>query len=147
HRYVHSTTISNLLGFIVVFWAFLLAGALIGKVFSKLFKWTGLSWLDRLVGALFGAVRGALISVACIAVLMACTSKPLPNWMVNSNVLPYPMNASETLAALAPNAIRDAFRESMRDLRKIWDEQYLESRRKLEALKSASKKNDSEKKR
>src|SRR5262245_56526525 len=58
HKYIHSTTISNIVGFILVFWAFLAAGAIIGRVFSKLFKWTGLSWLDRGAGAAFGFVRG-----------------------------------------------------------------------------------------
>ena len=41
--------------------------------------------------------------------------------------------AADMLAALAPNAIKDAFRESMRDIRKVWDEQLLEARRKLES--------------
>ena len=148
HKYIHSVTVSNLIGFILVFWSFLLAGALVGKIFSKLFKWTGLSWLDRLMGAVFGLVRGALITVALVAVLMAFTPKPLPNWMVESQVLPYAMDASGVLAALAPNAIKDAFRDSMHEIRKIWDDQLQENRRKLEALKVGSKKkSEPEKKR
>ena len=148
HKYVHSVTISNVLGFILVFWAFLLAGALIGKIFSKLFKWTGLSWLDRLMGAAFGLVRGGLITTAMVAILMAFTPRPVPNWMVDSIVLPYAMDASGVLAAIAPNAIKDAFRESVRDIRKIWDDQLAENRQKIEALKShARKKFETEKKR
>jgi membrane protein required for colicin V production len=50
-----STTLSSLLGFFTVFFAFVLVGALIGKLLSKFFKWTGLSWLDRLMGAAFAA--------------------------------------------------------------------------------------------
>ena len=52
---------SNLAGFLVVFFVCTLLGALIGKLLSKLFKWTGLSWLDRLMGAGFGLVRGGLM--------------------------------------------------------------------------------------
>ena len=146
HKYVHSWTASNLIGFFVVFFALIFVGALIGKLLSKLFKWTGLSWLDRLMGALFGLVRGALIAVAFIAVLLAFVPKPTPNWMVNSTVLPYAIDASDTLAALAPNAIRDAFRDSMQEIRKIWDEQLLEARRKLESKRSQPEKDDSKKK-
>ena len=138
--YVHSVTASNLIGFILVFWAFLLAGALVGKAFSKLFKWTGLSWLDRLAGSVFGLVRGALITVALVAVLMAFTAKPLPNWMVDSKVLPYATGASGALAALAPNAIKTAFRESLAEIRKLWNEQIRINREKLEALKAGAKK-------
>jgi len=135
HKYVHSVTASNLIGFLVVFFGLMFVGALIGKLLSKLFKRTGLSWLDRLMGAMFGLVRGALIAVAFIAVLLAFMPKPTPNWMVNSTVLPYAIDASNTLAALAPNTIKDAFRESMREIRKIWDEQLREARLKLESKK------------
>jgi len=140
HKYVQSVTASNLIGFVLVFWAFLVAGALLGKIFSNLFKWTGLSWLDRFMGAVFGLVRGALISVALIAVLMAFTPKPPPNWMVESKLLPYAIDASGVLAGLAPNAIKDAFRESMREVRKVWYQELQKSREALEALKAGSKK-------
>jgi membrane protein required for colicin V production len=140
HQYVNSVWASNLLGFLLVYWAFLLAGALIGRLLSKLFKWTGLSWIDRLMGAVFGLVRGSLITVAFIAVLMAFAPKPLPNWMVDSKLLPYAMEASSVMAAIAPNPIKDAFRTSMRDLREIWEQQLQRSREKRELLKSRSQK-------
>jgi membrane protein required for colicin V production len=136
HKYIHSVTASNLIGFFIVFFGLIFVGALIGKLLSKLFKWTGLSWLDRLMGGMFGLVRGALIAVAFIAVLLAFTPKPTPNWMVNSAVLPYAIDASDMLAALAPNAIKEAFRESMREIRKIWDEQLKEARQKIESKKT-----------
>jgi len=134
HRYLHSAAVSNLIGFLLVFWAILAIGALVAKVTSRLFKWTGLSWLDRLLGGAFGLVRGALIAVVMIAVLLAFAPKPMPNWMVNSRVLPYAMEASNTIASLAPNAIKNAFRESMLELRNLWNQELVESREKLRAL-------------
>jgi membrane protein required for colicin V production len=123
HRYVHSVTVSNLLGFFVVFWGFMAVGSLLAKLLAKLFKWTGLSWLDRLLGGAFGFVRGGLIAIAFIAVLLAFTPRPLPNWMVDSQVLPYAIDASNVCAALAPKAIKYAFRNSMAEIRKAWDDQ------------------------
>ncbi len=137
--YIHSVLVSNLIGFTLVFWAFLLAGALFGKAVSKLFKWTGLSWLDRAMGGVFGLVRGALITVALIAVLMAFTPKPLPNWMVDSKLLPYAIDSSNLLAALAPNVVKDAFRASVRELRQVWDQQLRKGREELESLKPGKK--------
>ena len=122
--------LSNLLGFFVVFFGFVAAGALIGKLLSKLFKWTGLSWLDRLLGGAFGLVRGSLIAVAFVAVLLAFTPKPLPNWMVDSKLLPYAVDASNLFASLAPHAMKEAFRESMVEIRKDWDEEVKKSNRK-----------------
>jgi len=145
HHYLKSTTASNLIGFLLVFWMFLVAGALLAKLFSKLFKWTGLSWLDRLLGGAFGLVRGAVIAIAIIAVLLAFTPKPMPNWMVQSQVLPYAMEASSAISALAPNTIKNAFRESMYELRRLWDEQFRKSREELRALKRGASKSAPEK--
>jgi membrane protein required for colicin V production len=135
HRYLHSVALSNLIGFLLVFWVILAIGALFAKVTSKLFKWTGLSWLDRLLGGAFGLVRGALIAVVMIAVLLAFTPKPMPNWMVKSQVLPYAMEASNAIASLAPNAVKNAFRESTLELRRVWDQQLVESREQFRALR------------
>ena len=123
-----------------MFWAFLMAGAVLAKLISKVFKWTGLSWLDRLLGAAFGFVRGALITVAMIAVLLAFTPKPMPNWMVQSQVLPYAMEASSAISALAPNGIKQAFRESMLEMRRLWDEQLKKSREELRKLERKDEK-------
>lgn len=123
HRFIKSETACNLLGFFAVFFGFIFIGALIGKLLSKLFKWTGLSWLDRLMGGAFGLVRGGLIAVAFVAVLLAFTPKPMPPWMVDSRLLPYAIKASDVCAALAPNRLKSDFRESMRDIQKMWDEQ------------------------
>jgi len=132
---VHSVAASNLLGFFVVFLACTTLGHMIGKLLSKLFKWTGLSWLDRLLGAAFGFVRGSLIGIVLVAVLLAFTPKPLPNWMIHSRVLPYAIDASNLCADLAPNAIKDAFRESMRDIRKAWQDQFKKHPKKQPDLK------------
>ena len=79
-------------------------------------------------------MRGALIAVVIIAVLLAFAPKPMPNWMVKSQVLPYAIEASNVIASLAPSAIKNAFRESMEELRRLWDQQLIESREKLKAL-------------
>ena len=51
HKIISSVAFSNLAGFLVVFFACALVGGLIGNLLAKLFKWTGLSWLDRIMGA------------------------------------------------------------------------------------------------
>jgi membrane protein required for colicin V production len=145
HRYIKSATISNLIGFFLVFYALLLAGALIGKLTSTVFKWTGLSWIDRAMGGLFGLVRGAIITIAFIAVIVAFTPKPMPNWMVGSKVLPYAIGASDLMASLAPNPIKRAFRESVQEIRALWNQQLRKGREQLEALRPWNKRKEAEK--
>ena len=111
-----SANSSNMLGFFFVFLMFLSAGAMIGKLLSKLFKWTGLSWLDRLLGGVFGLVRGALMAVVVVAIIMAFTPKPMPTWMVGSEVLPYVIDASNlVLEARAGGGERSVPRQHVRN--------------------------------
>lgn len=127
--WIESETTTNLLGFFTVFFATVGAGALAGKLLAKLFKWTGLSWLDRLLGAGFGVVRGALVAAGFVTVLLAFTPRPTPNWMVGSRLLPYAIEASEVASSLAPRALKDAFAESLGEIRTAWAEQLDKARR------------------
>ena len=91
---------------------------------------TGLSWLNRVLGGLFGLARGALIAVICVAVLLAFTPKPMPAWMVDSEALPYLVDASNLCSKLAPDAVKEAFRDSMFEIRKMWEEELRKKKKK-----------------
>jgi membrane protein required for colicin V production len=121
--YFHSAAASNLLGFVVVFAAFVVLGSLVSTLLARIFRWTGLSWLDRLLGAGFGIVRGALITVALVSVIVAFAPRPLPDWIVHSRVLPWVARASDITASLAPNAVKEAYRDTLAEIRRLWEEQ------------------------
>jgi len=123
HHVTQNVTVANLLGFFIVFMLFQVVGSIVGRMLARLFRWTGLGWFDRLLGGAFGFVRGALFSVIFVAVLLAFTPKPLPNWMVDSELLPYAIDASHICASLAPQAVTDAFRQSMEEIEKVWEDQ------------------------
>ena len=70
------TTVSFVLLFIVI----LIAGSIVAWLLSKFVKWVGLGWLDGLLGALFGVVRGMLVIVA-LMLLAGLTDLPKePAW-------------------------------------------------------------------
>lgn len=123
HKYVGSDMLSNICGFLLIFLGCIAVGGLVAKLLSSVFKWTGLTWLDRLFGGAFGVIRGALIAIAFVAVLMAFVTKPLPNWMVDSKLLPYAVDASDVCSSLAPQALKDAFQDGLQEIRRTWREQ------------------------
>jgi membrane protein required for colicin V production len=129
HRYVGSQTFSNVAGFLVVFFVCVLMGALIGKLLAKLLKWTGLSWLDRMMGAGFGLVRGVVAAVAFVSILLAFTPRPIPNWMTGSLLLPYAIDASNMVATLAPRALKNSVRETVSEMHQLWEDQVHKSQR------------------
>ena len=140
HRYVGSQTFSNIFGFLTVFFVCVLMGALIGKLLAKLLKWTGLSWLDRMMGAGFGLVRGIVAAVAFVSILLAFTPKPVPNWMTGSLLLPYAIDASNMVATLAPRALKNSVRETVGEVHQLWDDQVRKSRRDPKREKTAEPK-------
>jgi len=140
HRYIGSETFSNIAGFLVVFFVCVLMGALIGKLLAKLLKWTGLSWLDRMMGAGFGLVRGVVAVVAFVSILLAFTPRPIPNWMTGSLLLPYAIDASNMVATLAPRALKNSVRETVSEMHQLWEDQVRKSRRDPKREKTAEPK-------
>jgi membrane protein required for colicin V production len=120
--YVSNREIANLIGFFAIFIGVVLVGALIGRLLAKLFKWIGLTWLDRLLGAGFGFIRGVVMAVALITVLLAFAPSPPPRSVVDSKLMPYMLDTSNVLATLTPREVKDAFRDTTEKVRKAWSE-------------------------
>ena len=121
--YVNSAAVANLIGFSLIFLGIVVLGAIVGRMMAAIFKWIGLSWLDRILGAGFGVVRGLLVAIALTTVLMAFAPTPPPASLVNSRFLPYVVDASNVLAYATPHQVKDAFRDTRDKVKHIWDEQ------------------------
>ena len=120
--------LANVLGFLAVLVAFLLVGGLVANLAAKLFRWVGLSWLDRLAGGAFGFVRGLFVAVAFVTVLIAFKGNPPPKMMVESRSLPYLLQMSNWFAACAPYDLKQAFDSSWKELRTVWKEHLREEK-------------------
>ena len=66
---IPSESLRVLAAFLILFLATLLMATLLGIAISAIIKKVGLGWLDRLLGAFFGLLRGLLI--VCILVFLA----------------------------------------------------------------------------
>ena len=111
-----SRELAKLLGFLIVFGAFMLAGAIAGRTLANLFRWIGLAWLDRLLGAAFGFVRAMIVVSVLVTVMLAFR----PQSIQESKTLPYVIGASNALAAITPKEVKDKFHEAYENLKKMW---------------------------
>ena len=128
--HVSSRTVANLIGFLLVFCAVIALGALAGRLLAWLFKWVGLSWLDRLLGAAFGAVRGLIFAIVLVMALMAFSSGT-PRSVVHSRIAPYVIEASRVVTKVAPRELKDGFHRSYEKVKKIWSDALEKGTRKL----------------
>src|SRR5580693_1265461 len=119
--HVSSRTAANLGGFLLVFVAVLLLGHLVSYVVGKFLKVTGLSIVDHLLGAGFGAARGVLIVVALLMGVMAFadTNHP-PAAVVHSRLAPYVAGAAQLFADVAPHELKEGFRKTYTEVKSAW---------------------------
>jgi membrane protein required for colicin V production len=75
--------LKSLAGYALVFVCVFIITSVIGFLFSKLIKAAGLSFVDRALGAMFGVVRGVLITVLLVLVGGA-TNLPQSDWWKDS---------------------------------------------------------------
>jgi membrane protein required for colicin V production len=113
--YVHSRAVASFIGFLVIFIGMLSLGALIAWIIQRVFKVVGLSWLDRLVGGAFGAVRGVLVLAIGALLLSAFFPKRIPAAVSHSQLAPYVFGMSKVLSDITPYEIKNGFEETYQD--------------------------------
>jgi membrane protein required for colicin V production len=72
---IPNESLRMLAAFLILFLATLLICTLLAIVLSQIFKKIGLGWLDRVIGGMFGLVRGIVI-VTVLVFLAGFTSAP-----------------------------------------------------------------------
>lgn len=97
------------LGFLTLFLAVLLAGALISLVARKLIKTAGIQWFDRFLGGIFGLVRGALVGSVILLALIAFAIKP--EAVRQSQLAPYITAGARVIALVLPASLKGQFSE------------------------------------
>ena len=92
------------LGYAMLFVGALMVGGLATWLMGKLVKSTGLSGTDRLLGLVFGLLRGA--ALACVLVLLlGFTAMPRDPWWRESRLLPHFQAGAEWLRTWLPAAV------------------------------------------
>lgn len=115
-----SAAVANIVAFLLIFIAVQAAGALLGLLCAKIFRWAGLGWLDRLLGAAGGALKAAFAAAVLVLVFSAFHLKPLEDAIARSRAAPHLLAAAQVLVYLCPRALRDDFAEAHDRIRELW---------------------------
>jgi membrane protein required for colicin V production len=96
------------LGYLIVFLLVLVAGALVTWAVRRLVEESGLSGTDRMLGLVFGLVRGVLI-VVVLVLLAGLTPFPRDPWWRESQALPSFRRLAATALPWLPEAVAKHF--------------------------------------
>lgn len=94
------------LGYAICFFGVLLIGAIVRFAARKLIWSTGLTGIDRLLGVVFGFVRGVLV-VTLVVFLVGLTSVTREPWWQQSTLLPQFQGTAAWLGQNIPPGIAD----------------------------------------
>lgn len=94
-------------GFVILFVLILAVGTMVGFMLGKLVESTDSGTGDRILGVLFGAVRGVII-VTALVVVGSLTLMPRHAWWRDSRLIPYTMPLVRLAERLTPSDLNPA---------------------------------------
>ncbi|MGB8771323.1 MAG: CvpA family protein [Candidatus Korobacteraceae bacterium] len=115
--HVNSQWAADIAGFFTIFFVVLLLAGVLGRTTRWAVHGVGLRWFDRLLGAVFGFLRGALVSMVVVLALAAFA----PQWgrLQQSRIAPFMLAGGRALIWAAPAELRQRFREGWELLRTV----------------------------
>ena len=110
--------------FIIVFVVLLMVAGVVAHLVGRWLESLDLAWFDKPLGALFGAVNGALLWIFMVFALMMFTPKAPPRALAESQFAPYAMDAACSIAQAVPEEMRYGVRQSYERLQKTLPPKY-----------------------
>jgi membrane protein required for colicin V production len=101
---IETASLRQALAFGGIFLLVLIVGSLVNFLVAKLVDQTGLGATDRIIGMVFGLLRGALV-VLLVVLLAALTPIPQDEWWQSSRLIGYFEQLAEQTRELLPEDI------------------------------------------
>ena len=115
--FIHNPSVRVVVGFAILFVVILIIGAAINFLIGKIMEKTGAGAADRMLGLLFGMVRGIVV-VAVLVIVAGFTTLPQNGWWHASRLIPYAESVAGWMRAVLPPQVAD---EMMRGEHKVKD--------------------------
>ena len=116
YRFVHSVAAADAAAFLLIALGVLIAAGIVGRLLRFLLRKVGLGWADRLLGLVFGAVKGAVLATA-LAMAVAAFFPERP-WVLHSQLLPYFVGAAHQGSEVVPGSMGERVRHGVRVFRR-----------------------------
>jgi membrane protein required for colicin V production len=112
---ITSISIAELAAFLLILAGTMILASLLGKILRHTASSIGLGFLDRLLGAGFGVIRGALLGVALLLAVTAFL--PSAPWVENSHLAPYFLRAAHAVSFVMPPDLKQRLLDGLDHLK------------------------------
>ena len=118
-KWITNTGYLNILSFLIIFCGVFLIISILGVIINYLLKIAFLGWLDRILGSVFGAMKGILIVSVLLIAFTAFLPKGTP--VIKDSLLsPYVTLVSEKIAKVVSKDMKHAFSAKIKTIKKAW---------------------------
>jgi membrane protein required for colicin V production len=118
--FTRTDSIADLLGFLIIFVGCILLGIIASFLINRFIKAASLKWIDRLLGGIFGFLRGWAISSILVLALIAFPIRE--NLLARSFLTPFLLAGARTVVLLVPQSLKDKFNEQYKKVLQTWNE-------------------------
>ena len=110
--------IANLIGFVIIFFGCILIGAAASFLVNRFIKAASLKWADRLLGGIYGLLRGWAIASILVVALIAFPIRD--DFMARSVMAPYLLAGAKIAIYCVPQKLKDQFNEQYMKVVQAW---------------------------
>jgi membrane protein required for colicin V production len=119
-EFCRTDSIANFAGFLIIFVGCILIGIIAAYLVNRLVKAASLKWIDRVLGGIFGLLRGwAIASILVLALIAFPVREDL---MARSVLAPYLLAGSRAAVLLVPQDLKAKFDEQYRKVLQSWNQ-------------------------
>lgn len=113
-------SVANFFAFLIIFGGCILFGAIVSMILNRFLKAASLKWIDRILGGIFGLLRGWAIASVLVLALIAF---PLHEDAVpRSTLAPYLLAGAQAAALLVPQDLKTSFNKQYEKVLESWNQ-------------------------
>jgi len=114
-QWIHVPPIADAVCFLAIALCVMVAAGLAGRVVRWSVRSVGLGFADRLLGAVFGLVKGCLL--VTLGVMALAAFLPRTTWLDRSRLAPYFLSMAHTTIAVTPSELGERIRSGVKMIR------------------------------
>jgi membrane protein required for colicin V production len=118
--YTQTESVAELLGFLIIFAGCIVIGIIITIIINRFVKAASLKWIDRLLGGIFGFLRGWAISSILALALIAFPIKE--DMIARSSLAPFMLAGARAAVIMVPQHLKDKFNEHYKKVLQRWNQ-------------------------
>jgi membrane protein required for colicin V production len=112
---IHNSAVAEAIAFLAIALLVMVVAGIVGRILHRTVHSIGLGWLDRLVGAAFGFLKGCI--VVTLGVMALAAFYPQSGWLDRSRLAPYFLSAAHTTTAVTPSELGGRIRDGVKIIR------------------------------